>query len=585
MSSKPQSKMTPSLLYQDGCQPCTVLQTLQEFRKSRELCDVIIQVGSSEIPAHRAVLAASSPYFKAMFTSQLCESTQRHVTMREVDGAALDQLITFIYTATMTVDEENVQALLSCATLLQMTGVSAACCQFLEKQLAPCNCLGIRQFADLHSCNQLRNEANKYLHQHFSEVIQEEEFLLMDYQDLHNLVTSDFLGGGDEETVFQAVTSWLSYDMENRFYAAKSLFSSVRFPLLSTNFLIQQVKENPVVTNSIECYKEVAEQLETKLQVKFSSHADDSFPRRRWSVTEVVVAAGGESDGVTLSSLEFYDPRQDNWSYSLPQARCEGQQCKGLSTPRTGMGLVAQDKYIYIIGGSNCSHPLRTVEVYDYLQNEWDSFPDMTTPRHGMGAAFLGGRLFAVGGRDQTSYLNTVEMFCPQNQVWSAVSSMRSCRCFLGVAELGGMLYAVGGSGSETSGRLNQYLNTTERYDPNLNVWTSICPMNECRSYVSIAALDGCIYAISGYNGLWPSTVERYDPRINRWMYASPVLTKRSNHGVTILNGCIYAIGGFNGVRNVNDVEMYEPRVDRWRRVSPMRTNRYGAGTTTVCIM
>lgn len=44
---------------------------LNELRKSRTLCDVIICCGSREIPCHRNVLAAVSPYFRAMFTSIL----------------------------------------------------------------------------------------------------------------------------------------------------------------------------------------------------------------------------------------------------------------------------------------------------------------------------------------------------------------------------------------------------------------------------------------------------------------------------------------------------------------------------------
>ena len=50
-----------------------LLSGLNELRLKDELCDVTILVEGKAVRAHRAVLAASSQYFNAMFTSRLCE--------------------------------------------------------------------------------------------------------------------------------------------------------------------------------------------------------------------------------------------------------------------------------------------------------------------------------------------------------------------------------------------------------------------------------------------------------------------------------------------------------------------------------
>lgn len=55
-----------------------------------------------------------------------------------------------------------IQVLLPAASLLQLMDVRQACCDFLQSQLHPSNCLGIRAFADVHTCTQLVGQAHAY---------------------------------------------------------------------------------------------------------------------------------------------------------------------------------------------------------------------------------------------------------------------------------------------------------------------------------------------------------------------------------------------------------------------------------------
>lgn len=71
------------------------------------------------------------------------------------------------------------QTLLPAASLLQLNGVRDACCKFLLSQLDPSNCLGIRGFADTHSCSDLLKAAHRYVLQHFVDVAKTEEFMLL----------------------------------------------------------------------------------------------------------------------------------------------------------------------------------------------------------------------------------------------------------------------------------------------------------------------------------------------------------------------------------------------------------------------
>ena len=158
------------LAYSSDKHPRHALEALNSLRKQRLLCDVVLMVGQKKIFAHRVVLSACSPYFHAMFTSELAESHQTEVNIKDIDEVAMELLVDFCYTSTVTVEESNVQMLLPAACLLQLAEIQDICCEFLKRQLDPSNCLGIRAFADTHACRDLLRIADKFTQHNFQEV-------------------------------------------------------------------------------------------------------------------------------------------------------------------------------------------------------------------------------------------------------------------------------------------------------------------------------------------------------------------------------------------------------------------------------
>ena len=74
-----------------------------------------------------------------------------------------------------------------------MQEIQDVCCEFLKQQLHPSNCLGIRAFADTHSCRDLLRIADKFTQHNFQEVMESEEFLELPVNQLMDIISSDEL--------------------------------------------------------------------------------------------------------------------------------------------------------------------------------------------------------------------------------------------------------------------------------------------------------------------------------------------------------------------------------------------------------
>ena len=74
---------------------------------------------------------------------------------------------------------------------LIMLGVKQACSEFLQKQLDPSNCLGIRTFAESHHCEMLQQAAELYTFKFFEDVIHHDEFRSLNLKDIEIILKSD----------------------------------------------------------------------------------------------------------------------------------------------------------------------------------------------------------------------------------------------------------------------------------------------------------------------------------------------------------------------------------------------------------
>lgn len=545
--------------------PRCMLAEFSSMRRHRELCDVVLNINTRKIFAHRNILSACSPYFRAMFNGDLAESRQTEVTIRDMDEIAMELLIEFCYSARITVEESNVQSLLPAACLLQLTEIQDICCEFLRRQLDPSNCLGIRAFADTHSCLDLLRVADKYTQHNFQEVMESEEFLLLPVPQLMDLISSDELNVRTEEQVFSAAMSWVKYNISERRQNLPQVLQHVRLPLLSPKFLVGTVGADLLVRSDEKCRDLVDEAKNYLLlpQERPLMQGPRTRPRKPTQRGQLLFAVGGWCSGDAIASVERYDPQTEDW-------KLQSQ----MSKRRCGVGVAVLNDLLYAVGGHDGQSYLNSIERYDPQTNQWSCDVAPTTScRTSVGVAVLDGLLYAVGGQDGVQCLSHVERYDPKENKWSKVAPMTTRRLGVAVAVLGGYLYAIGGSDGQSP------LSSVERYDPRQNKWTEMAPMSTRRKHLGCAVYKDMIYAVGGRDDCMElSSAERYNPHLNSWSPIVAMTSRRSGVGLAVVNGQLYAVGGFDGTAYLKTIEVYDQSQNQWRLCGTMNYRRLGGG-------
>ena len=352
---------------------------MNQLRKEGQLCDITFRIGAHTFTAHRVVLASVSPYLKAMFTCGMKESSQDEIELRDIEPQAMASLIDYAYTGEVMVTVDNVQDLLPAAGILQLRELKGACCSFLSDHMDTTNCLGIKQFADLHSCPDLIKKANRFIIRKFTEIVEHEEFLQLPHAVLKELLENDHLHVESEMQVYNAFISWVNQDIEKRAPNAYELLDAIRVALLPKEFWEEAFAKEPLFEVSRECHAFMKGYLMGR-----NFNALVAKPR---SPIETIYALGGRNSQRCLATAERYIPEDERW-----------EELPNMGQVRTAVAAAALDGRLYAVGGeceSRFSHEgtlyLTSVEYYDPINNQWNKVAEMKHPRSFTAVAVMAG--------------------------------------------------------------------------------------------------------------------------------------------------------------------------------------------------
>lgn len=280
---------------------------MDELRKEGALCDIVFRVKGQEFRAHRVVVASCSPYLRAMFTCGMKESNQQEIELKEIEPYAMEAILTFAYTGEIVVNTDNVETLLPASSMLQLEDLKLACCNFLENNMDPTNCLGIMHFADVHGCPDLIKHATEYACLNFFDVMKSEEFLQLSYDHIYALLVSDNLHVKSEQNVFDAYLDWIKHNLEERKCHVMTLLDTIRIPFIDDDYLKDKLENEQLIRSNNECYQLIRGYLMGR-----SSSQGQYFIKPR-TPKEAIYVVGGRNRHKCLNTAEKYDYMKNKW--------------------------------------------------------------------------------------------------------------------------------------------------------------------------------------------------------------------------------------------------------------------------------
>ncbi|XP_049944397.1 ankyrin-3-like [Schistocerca serialis cubense] len=127
---------------------------------------VTLVAGETRVAAHRAVLAAASPVFAAMFAHDMLEASCGQVSIDDVEGPVLRLLVAYTYTLQAPHLPDTAPQLLAAADKYGLSALKAACERQLISQLAVETAAATAVTAVRHSCPDATRAAVAFIKDH-----------------------------------------------------------------------------------------------------------------------------------------------------------------------------------------------------------------------------------------------------------------------------------------------------------------------------------------------------------------------------------------------------------------------------------
>ncbi|GIY39910.1 speckle-type POZ protein [Caerostris extrusa] len=168
-----ETELKPKVLYNHD----DLLDDLKSLYRDETLSDMKLRTDTETFRVHANILSARSEVFKAMFTTEMKETSNRHVYIPDVDNDTLRRMILYLYTDHLEgLEWESASLLYAAADKYAIHSMRKKCSVFLRNAFSFSNACNILKLADSHGDEDLKQDAQDYILANDEDVINTSEW-------------------------------------------------------------------------------------------------------------------------------------------------------------------------------------------------------------------------------------------------------------------------------------------------------------------------------------------------------------------------------------------------------------------------
>ena len=208
------------------------------------------------IPAHKFVLAISSPVFFAMFYGQMAETTDS-IELPDCEYESLLELFRFMYTDEANLSGSNVMQVMYLANKYMVPSLAEKCTEYLRKNLKASNVFCILPHAQKFEDKDLEDRCWEVIEKQTEEAVTSDEFVTVERSVVESVVKRERLHVTEVE-LFKAVDRWATKESERqgkkpegdvkRRILGEEIVREIRFPVISQKEFVSVVFDSQILS-------------------------------------------------------------------------------------------------------------------------------------------------------------------------------------------------------------------------------------------------------------------------------------------------------------------------------------------------
>ena len=226
------------------------------------------------IPAHKLVLAISSPVFYAMFYGQLAEAKDC-IELPDCEYDSLLEFLRYLYSDEANLTGSNVMQVLYLANKYMVPSLAEKCSEYLRENLSTANVFSILPHAQKFEDKDLEDRCWEVIEENTEEAVTSDDFVTLERSLIESVVKSERLTV-KEVDLFKAVDRWATRESERQGITAdgeskrriigEDIVKAIRFPLMSQKEFVSVVFDSRILN-----FGEISELMKYYNDVKLTS--------------------------------------------------------------------------------------------------------------------------------------------------------------------------------------------------------------------------------------------------------------------------------------------------------------------------